>query len=249
MLTVKYAWFHASSRPGGSPDRLAITKGGLLGWWGRPPSRGVETDRAMGHGQFEADRFVTPRLISVRVHLGHEVPAQRREMFDRISNLPARGRMVVSVDGESRWVDAELLEVVPDAQQLQGPAFLDVTWRCPDPRKYGELRESISTGSTVQIFHRGGADAWPRFEVTGFPNGYRIIGPGGIAFTVAGPRSGLDVIDFASGEVTRAGVLLAQGITSARRWPVPAGKEVSWRCEAIGSGSGSARLMVDDTWL
>lgn len=119
---------------------------------------------------------------------------------------------------------------------------------CPDPRKYGEMREFVSTGSNVTAWHRGDFDAWGRFTVTNNTSGYRILS-NGLAFTVNGSRSSsaVDEIDFSTGSITRDGVPLTRAVTSRRTWPVRPGVDTIWRAEPLGSGGVRAVLRVDDT--
>lgn len=246
MLQIRYGGVTFSSRPMPGTLVVPILAGGLQGWEERPAARSHDSDRPGGHGSFDAPVLLSSRLVTVSAHLD----GADRQISRVLAGLPLRGRFTVSEFGESQWSDAQLVESSPRRQQLRRHGVADLVFRFPNPRKFGEQRVFTSTGSSAQAFHYGNFDADPVFEVSGFVNGYRITGPSG-SYTVPGPKaaSTVDRIDFSTGSFTRNGVPVTRAPSSVKRWSVPAGERVSWRVQPIGSGTGSARMFLTDTWI
>lgn len=249
MLSVRFGGLEFSSRPLPEPsEALPITRDGLTGWWGRPSGRSDMVDRAAGHGELDLPVMLSARVVGLSGVVKAEHAARRA---DQLAGLPVVGDFTVHEGGASRRADARLVEAIVQRAQINRLARFDLVFRCPDPRKFGEDWEFVSTGGLVRARHYGNFEASPVFEVTGFPSGYRILGPSGEGFTVTGsrPASAVDVIDFGSRQVIRNGVLLVGATSSARTWTVPAAREVSWRVQAIGSGQGRAVMRLHDTFI
>lgn len=246
QVNIGPAVFH-----GWAMEGFVLAPDGFKGWENPPSSRRTDLPRSGGHGSFNTPSFKNGRLVTLT---GAVLANDDRQLvaFADLLGVVSDGthRMVVETETGVRWADV-VSEGEPKFDRIGGShdASFQVQLFAADPRKYGALREFVSTGSNTTAHHAGNTIAWPRFEVTGFSNGYRIIGPGGLAYTVTGSRTGTDVIDFSDGRVTRNGSRLTGAVTSARKWGVPGGENVSWRVEAIGSGSGSARMLLTDTWF
>lgn len=247
MILVRYGGLEFSSRPLPEPSpAFPILQGGFQGWFSRAAARSSDVERPGGHGSFDAPVRLSSRLVTMTVHLD---PGDERG-YRLLAGLPLRDRFTVSEDGESAWADAHLIEVVANVDQLGKHSRADLVFRFPNPRKYGEQHEFVSSGASVAAFHYGNFDADPVFEVSGFVNGYRITGPGG-SFTVPGPKASatVDRIDFSTGLFTRNGVPVTRAATQTDTWQVPVATRVSWRVQPIGSGTGSARMLLTDTWI
>lgn len=231
-------------------DGFVLAPDGFKGWENAPSSRRTDRQRIGAHGSFQTPAYKNGRLVTLS---GSALAADDRSLVGLADmyNVISHGvhRMTVDTEAGTRWADV-VCEGEPKFDRYGGAleAEFQISLFAVDPRKYGRMHEFVSTGSGVYAFHRGNTEAWPVFEVTGFPNGYRIIS-GGLAYTVPGARSGTDRIDFGLGRVTRNGVRLSGVVTSARKWSVPGGAAALWRVEAIGSGSGTARMLLTDTWL
>lgn len=253
MLTVEYGgvFFHSDQRMQGR-EPLVILKDGFSGWWGRPAARSLEALHASSHGAPRLPTRVGPRQVALQgrvLSLGRDV----RDWGERLSGLPLEGNLNVKEGESSRWAAAQLMDVEFDWSEGTTGAEFQLVWRCPDPRKYGESRESVSTGANVNAFHYGNTDAWPVFEVTGFPNGYRIEGRGpnqGKFYTIEDkPAGAVDRIDFSSGMFMRDGAPRTRIAPQRTVWPVSPFVDTPWRVTALGSGSGSALMTVPDTYM
>ena len=253
MLTVEYggAFFHSVMRQEAFGDFL-IVKDGFEGWWGRPASRGTDAVHMSGHGGPLLPRMVGVRQVALSGRL-MRADWSTAKLAERLSGLPLDGPLTVREGADSQWANAQLIDVVIDRAVERANAAFQLIWRCPDPHKYGPVRESVSSGANVQAFHYGNTDAWPVFEVSGFPNGYRIEGRGqnlGQFYTVTEKPSGaVDRVDFSTGMFTRDGTARTRVSTQRNVWPVAPFVDTPWRVTALGSGSGSARMLVPDTWV
>lgn len=229
-----------------------ISPNGVTGWDSAPGSRRTDSPRAGGHGSFGSTPLLNGRLVTIS---GTVLADSDREMLaylDMLASLPVREhRMTVQDPRGARWADVTV-EGQPMTDYTGGDLEADfqISFFAANPRKFGEQRQFLSTGSSVAAFHYGNFDADPVFEVSGFVNGYRVTGPSG-AYTVPGPKaaSTVDRIDFSTGAFTRNGVPVTRAPSSVKRWSVPAGERVSWRVQPIGSGTGSARMLLTDTWI
>lgn len=253
MLKVEYGGMVFTSRPG--VTGFAIRKGGFTGWWDRPAAVTEDVQRPGQYGLFSLPVGMSARMPQLTLFVEDKDPRAVRHKIARLSGLPSRGRMVVTEFGDVEWADAELLEVGVARPQLSGEHDVSLMWRCPDPRKYGELREFTSTGATVDLWHRGTADAIPEFKVTGFTGGYRIAGRGALAgnfFTVNGPKAAgtVDTVSFRSGMLLRNGEPVKRRILQNHVWTVPPGAGAQFRIEPIVAGqSGSCTALVTDTFV
>lgn len=237
---------------GWTDNGFLISPDGITGWDSAPSSRRTDAVRVGGHGSFGAPSFLNGRLVSLSGTVLADSESQLLHFLDLLASLPARGhRMTVQDARGSRWCDV-VVEGEPQVSRTGGDreAGYQVQFFAANPRKFGEEREFVSSGSSVAAFHYGNFDADPVFEVSGFVNGYRITGPSG-SYTVPGPKaaSTVDRIDFGTGAFTRNGVPVTRAPSAVRRWAVPAGERVSWRVQPIGSGTGSARMLLTDTWI
>lgn len=240
----------------GAEYGLFLGKDGISGWFGGVSAKSGSVPREDKHGNFSLPTFKEGRMLTLSGYAWARSFMEMQSLADRVSGLGCDGqelRVVVSAGGETRWVDGRVISA--DFEWGKGSvlqAKFQVIIRCDDPRKYGNLATFTSTGSSVQSFHRGNAIASPVFEVTGFTSGWRLVGPGGVSYTVQGPKAHetVDRLDFSDGSLTRGGTRLAGAVTSARTWGVPPGQNVSWRIEGIGGvGSGTAVMYLPDTWL
>lgn len=249
MLTVEYggAFFHSDMRPA-SLGEFLIEKDGFEGWWGRPTTRSADVEHRSGHGGPLLPTLVGSRQVAVT---GRFMRAGRstRYLTDRLSGLPLAGRLTVQDDEGSQWATAQLIDVSVERAVENANAAFQLIWRCPDPHKYGESREIVSSGANVQAFHYGNADAWPIFTVTGFAGGYRIIGPGGTYQVGSKSAGAVDTIDFADGLLVRNGNHVTRQVSQRDVWPVKPFQQSQWRVQAVGSGSGTATMTLLDTYL
>ena len=255
MLTVSYSGMTFSEIMGRPLNGCAISSGGFTGWWDRPTARSENTDRPGQHGSFIMPMYLTARMPSLTVFVHDDDSRVANHLVERITGLPAHGRLVVTDNAQTQWANAQLLSVDVSRKTRDSVRLVTIDWRCPDPRKYGELREFTSTGATVDLWHRGTADAIPEFKVTGFTGGYRIAGRGALAgnfFTVNGPKAAgtVDTVSFRSGMLLRNGEPVQRRILQNHVWTVPPGAGAQFRIEPIVAGqSGSCTALVTDTFV
>jgi hypothetical protein len=234
-------------------DGPVLQPGGLTGWWGRPAGAGGQTPRPNAHGEFDEPVRLGGRVVTVQGWV-EGPPLERAAWCDRLSALGADGgrvRISVSENGVSTWAWCRVVGVqVGRATERDAPAFM-LTLRCANPRRFGETRRSPRTASLVSqvMENRGNFEAAPRFIVEGpQPTGYRIWGEGNAdpyIVTTALAAGVSDVVDFATGTVTRGGALLVGGVTAPVVWTVPAASSRRW--EAALSGAGLVTGEITDT--
>lgn len=233
---------------------FTIPPAGFTGWVDPVSFRRDDKERNGRHGSFESPVYASGRLVTIAGTCFATSPEGLDRYGELLAGLGATGkpiRVTVHHARRTMWADAYRAAGAEfDPRPALGRARYALDLWFPNPRKFGELREYVSTGSSVQAFHYGNFDADPVFEVSGFVNGYRITGPSG-SYTVPGPKaaSTVDRIDFSTGSFVRNGVPVTRAPSAVRRWSVPAGERVSWRVQPIGSGTGSARMFLTDTWI
>lgn len=223
------------------------------GWEGRPGLRSERADRASSPGSFVVPAYLSSRLVTLRGTALAESESELEQMEDVLSGLAvSQSRMTVTTTKGTRWAWCR------GEDELRWSRFggtseaeFELSLFLPDPFKYGEARSFTSTGSDVQLWHRGNTEAWPVITVTGsFPNGYRIVHQNG-SFRVTSPLGSgqTDVIDFRRGVVARNGVVQQGVVMAADRKSVPGGALAPMRVEAVTSGSGTAVFSVVDTFV
>lgn len=238
-------------------DGFTIPPGGFTGWTDPVGTRLREVPRISGPGAHAVSQQLGTRLVSLSGRCYASNPRELDKYGELLAGLGADGEeFTFHVQHASRTLYARGFRA-PGVRFESFPALNRADYQfdiwCPDPRKYGGARESASTGSNVEAFHYGNTDAWPVFEVTGFPNGYRVEGRGpnqGLFYTVTEkPSAAVDRIDFQTGMITRNGSPIHRVTTQKHVWPVAPNVSTPWRVTALGSGAGTATMTVRDTWL
>lgn len=227
---------------------------GFKGWEGAPATKRSREDRSSAHGSYVVPAWKSSRLVTLAGTALGSSEAEVEHLRDVLSGLGKRAtRLTVQTAAGARWVDGASVEGPIVFERVGGAdvAEFEFSLLLPDPFKYGEARAFTSTGTDVQLWHRGNTDAWPVVTVTGsFPNGYRIVHQNGSFRVTSALGSGqTDVIDFRRGVVSRNGVVQQGVVMAADRKSVPGGGVAPMRVEAVTSGSGTAVFSVPDTFL
>lgn len=229
------------------------------GWEGRPGMRSERAERPAGAGSFSVPAYLSSRLVTLRGTALAESEAELEHMEDVLNGLALTDtQMTVRSEKGTRWSWCRAEDEVKWTR-VGGAleAEFEISFFLADPRKFGEVRETVSTGSNVTAHHRGNGPATPRFKVAAsWFGGYRIRGPlkaDGVerSFSVVGPMTGssVDLIDFNTGVVLRNGLPLRGAVLSPEMWTVPGGGSVRWRIEGISGGTGSAVMYLPDTFI
>ncbi|MFC7430977.1 MULTISPECIES: hypothetical protein [unclassified Agrococcus] len=239
------------ARPGF--EGYSIGRGGLTGWWGRPAGVGGGSRRPGAHGEFDTPLYLPGRVVTVAGQVRQRDSRSRALAADRLAGLGAdgeRGRVVVEEDGFSTWAWCRVLSADVERFTSGHHPEYDLMLRCADPRRYGERRSEPTTSNVGKVMvNRGNFPASPRFRIAGpQPGGYQIWGADELPYTVgAVPANSTDVVDFATGLVTRDGVVLTGAVVTPRTWTVPAGGTKEWGVTLTGSGSAAGE--ITDTYV
>lgn len=228
------------------------------GWEGRPGMRSERAERPAGNGSFSVPAYLGSRLVTLRGTALANSEGELEQMEDVLTGLALSDtQMTVTSEKGTRWAMCRAEDEVK-WNRIGGAleAEFEVSFFLADPRKFGEVREFVSTGSNVTAYHRGNAPATPRFKVAAsWPGGYRIRGPLrngtelSFSLPVAMTGSSVDLIDFNTGLVLRNGSPLPRAVLSPQMWTVPGGGTVQWRIEGISGGTGSAVMYLPDTFI
>lgn len=244
----------------GGPSRFAdindgffISPNGVSGWFGGLGTDGSSSARAIGHGDHSTPVKKQARIITIDGDVfAPSFWAMERRARD-LSGLGAEGGEVtvtVLSGTDALYAVGRVIGTEFDwAKGSQLHARFQLQIRCPDPHKYGLTHEFVSTGSNVQSFHYGNADAWPVFEVTGFAGGYRLVGPGGTFQVGSKSASAVDTINFSTGLLMRNGNHTTRQVSRRELWPVKPHASSQWRVQAVGTGAGTATMTLTDTYL
>lgn len=240
--------FHSEAARG-----FTIPPGGFTGWTDPVGARIRESLRPQGPGAAAVPQQLGTRLVSISGTCWADSPQDLDRYGNLLGGLGADGEAFqINVRHAGRWLHANAYRAAgvrfEEFPALNRAAYQYDFW-CPDPRKYGESREIVSSGANVQAFHYGNTDAWPVFTVTGFANGYRIIGPGGTYQVGSKSAGAVDTIDFSDGLLVRNGNHVTRQVSQRDVWPVRPFQQSQWRVQAVGSGSGTATMTLADTYI
>lgn len=236
----------------GHTDRgFLIGPGGFKGWEGAPATRREAMDRPGAHGSFAGLPYKASRLVSLSGTALGSSEADVAYLGDVLSGVGGAPVMVtVATAVGTRWATGSVEgEIKFDRVGGASEAAFALSLWFPDPRKYGVVNETASSGATVSAHHRGNFPATPRFTVTGtFPNGYALHADGKVVQVGGSASAVTDSVDFRTGMVTRNGSLQPSLLQQGQFWSVPGGALMPWRLDPIGS-SGSATCFLTDTYI
>lgn len=230
-----------------------ITPGGLQGVRGGVGVSSESVQRPGAHGEFDLPVFKQGRVVTVGGHAVEVNDDALEQLGIVLGGLGAGGESMPLVYHGAGLVLHGRGRVI--AQEFEQPvvgiprATYSLSLSMRDPRWYGTVHESVSTGGNVATSNRGNFPAHQRFRVEGnMPGGYWLSGRGRI-FEVPGPLAPgrVDLVDFRTGVVKRNGVAVA-GVTP-RAWDVPGGGTVQWALTPFGSGSGTATSYLPATYI
>lgn len=224
----------------------------LTGWFERGGVKDDRQARPWGDGDFSSPTFREAKLPAFEGLCFSKSGAEQLHLQQLLEAQLGNGELtrftVQTVDGAT-WADAKLDSEPTFENVLYGRTLrYRATMYVPGGYRYGELREFASG---ARAYHRGTAEAVPRFTVTGsMPSGYRIQA-GGKTFTVSqGLSSGqTHTIDFADGGMVYRNGALQRGVYAHPRqmWTVPRGIGVVHTLAPV-SGSGTLKVQLTDTY-
>lgn len=251
-LMIDVAGLRMFGRPGLGP--YVVKDEGLEGWEDGVDMRSDNVPMPHQHGSYVLPRYQESRTVSIQGVILAESARDLTNYKQRLSGLLAHGRagrVQVTTGGLTLWAEA-MLASRTKVTRRRGTHYADFALNLwfPDPRQFGNLNKfSSPSGATTPLFHRGNADAWPSFTVTGsMPGGYTLR-VANRAFTVLQPlTSGSHVVDFRNGRLRVNGSLVSGGVGTANLTPVPPGTGASFQLQPV-SGSGTAAVNVYDTYI
>lgn len=224
----------------------------LTGWYEAPQSKGDGGERPLADGDYEAQRFYGPRMVTVDGILFHKGRGQlvsAREQLNVRASLNKHDLVVTDAGLTRRLVVKALgvdwIEATRDASRFQ------VRLRADDPRKFGDSqRFSGSVGAAFDVYQRGAHPATPVVTVSGsMPSGYDLTLNGRLVTVTKGLSSGsTHTIDMRTGILRQNGVVVAGGFSYSELLKVNAGLPQSFYSVAA-SGSGTVRLDYYDTYM
>lgn len=251
--------FHGRPPSGDAADFTGymITPGGLQGVRGGVGVSSESLQRPGAHGEFDLPVFKQARVVTVGGSAIESNEDALEQLGIVLGGLGAGGESMplvyhgagLVIHGRGRMVSQEF---EPDFRRIGGgrsATTYSLSLSMRDPRWYGAVHESVSTGGNVATTNRGNFSAHQRFRVEGnMPGGYWLSGRGRI-FEVPGPLppGRVDLVDFRTGVVKRNGVPVA-GVVP-RTWDVPGGGTVQWALTPFGSGSGTATSYLAATYI
>ncbi len=226
-----------------------IGKDGWRGWETAPAARADVIARANAHGTTDSPQYLDAREVVQTGFFRARTPGDLQLMARRLSGLLSDGsslKLNVKEDGIETWANVRRGLNQPDVVTgAVGDLFYgeyELTYRCPDPRIYGELHRAPESGNgtVVDVFHYGNFPAPSIVEIPTAPASYSVSSPFG-TFTVTGATSGgTHRIDLRTGLVTRNGVIMS-GVGRGALWATPPGPGSTWTLSAPG------RVFTPDT--
>lgn len=227
-----------------------IGKDGWQGWETAPDARADIVARANAHGTTDGPQYLDAREVEQKGFFRARSLTELTRMADRLSGLLADGgAMKLNVQHGGRNSAAMVRRGLsrPDVRTLSdGDLYVgeyELTYRAPDPRRYGPMNYAPKTGTatSIEVSHQGNFPALSTVEIPSAPANYTITSPAG-TFTVTGATAGgLHRIDMRTGRVYRNGVHMP-GVGRGAVWTTPKGPAEIWALSVPG------RVLTPDTF-
>lgn len=211
-----------------------IEKGGWDGWETAPSASDEDTARPLAHGTTNGPQYLDAREVVQSGFFRARSVDELGKMALNLSRLLADGGTEkVSVRQNGLWLSATARrgitqpKIVTESDGYLHVGEYEITYRMPDPRKYGTSLNEVPTrelGVPLAIGHKGNFDAFPVYEFLDPPSSYTVTSEFG-TLTVSGvPAGGKHRVDSRTGRVTRDGV--AVGSVRGRLWTIPPGRTI-----------------------
>ncbi len=231
--------------------RWVTLRGQFEGWWDSPEIKGQTVNREDADGEFDLPIYNQARLVTIG---GHVHAPSRRELREARNFLagPMVGRLQVTDEGSTQWADAKRTSPLRFVTLTPTFAQWQITLKCTDPRKFGELYTfAASVGSPATAFHWGNYVAMPRFTVAGsMPGGYTLWIQG-VPFVVTRPLWSTDphTIDYDDGRLRIGGVVIHGGLGVTNTPGVQPGGSALIEITPLTTGTATATMTLLDTFI
>ena len=238
----------------------ASTVSGLPGWWDTPETRASDQERSGGDGDFPSVRSYGARMVTVAGDVSCESRDALYRFRDRIAGLGGPGGDVLTVEGHGPSQFARVYRSGSMEWSERSPvaASWQLTFKAPDPRKYGlvEHRLQTTSGVSVNLSHEGNYPALPRLNVysADMPDGYTVYrGTGGVTYTrvFESLTSGMvHSVDFATGVTSVQGTTTTGMLGKARLIQLDPYKQTAVNVVPYGtSATATVAWYWRDTWI
>jgi hypothetical protein len=228
-----------------------VGKDGWQGWDTAPAARADVIPRPNSHGTTDSPQYLDAREVVQRGFFRARSAAELAHMARRLSGLLADGgalKVMVDNAGATTWANARRGLSQPDIiTHNDGDLFVgeyELTYRCPDPRIYGDTCIAPLTGTAVSIavLHFGNFPAHSVVEIPAAPSSYSVTSPFGVFSVTGAAAGGTHRIDMRTGIVTRNGVIMS-GVGRGALWATPPGRSTVWTLSVPG------RVITTDTYV
>lgn len=235
-------------------DRFGSWKtNSLEGWWDSPDAKDQSEEHENADGADDQPSYYKARYPTITGRLIAPSHAVLHEAANRFTGLVRRkARMQVSGHGPTQWADVKRASGLTFVPVTATVAQWQLRLKCPDPRKFGELREFQATvGAPAKVFHRGNHDGLPVVEVVGsMPGGYQLVFVGGTVWVKQPLVSGTPhLIDYNTGRLTVGGVVVHGQFGTTNIQPLPPGTDTNASIAPVTTGTGTATFKVLDTFI
>lgn len=226
-----------------------IGKDGWQGWESAPAARADVIDRANAHGTTDSPQYLVAREVVQAGFFRARSAFELGHMAGRLSGLLASGasaKLEVDHNGPTQFAVVRRGLATPRVETVSvGDLHVgeyELTYRAPDPRKYGVTNPLPETGTatSIAVFHRGNFPAFSVVEIPSAPSNYTISSPFGTHTVTGATAGGTHRLDMRTGRVTRNGVLLP-GVGRGAIWTTPPGTPTTWTLSVPG------RVLTPDT--
>ena len=222
------------------------------GWTDSPPVKNQDTARPQDDGDHDLPVRYAARPVTLGGRVICSSEAAAIATMNRITGLvQGKVRLEIMDQGEATWADVKLTDKVL-AKRTGRLVRFQYQLRAPDPRRYGDPNPfTVATGAPITASHRGNYPATPRFTVTGsMPGGYTITVDGwdyevDLALTSGTPH----VIDYRDGYLRINGAIRQDSLGNTNLRKVPGGPGVGVGLYPTTTGSGTAAMVLLDTYI
>lgn len=263
----------------GGGGGLALSKGGLRGWYDTPSLKSDIRSREGAHGAWPSRPLYSARTVTFDAAMLLDTRQERVDLFHRLNGLANEPVRVRVLDVYDTFVTG-LVETLFPSGHVRDAWDFQVIVTCADPFRYATALQSVSLvagarrgGLTYPVTYPisyggdlgrdaagvvsndGNATAYPVIHVHGdLPGGFTLTDSRGrsIRYTEDVYASSPVVVDCRARTVTRLGVNVSHNLTVREWFDAAPGTELTVSFEPgadLPVGQAWADLTLRDTWI
>jgi len=226
----------------------------LEGWWDTPDRKGRDVEIELADGSYDLEEAYEQRLVTIEGRVKSKNHDMQHEAMNWLNGALSRssGEIVVAGHGQTQHARVKLAGSTRWTTVTDRYAKFQMRLKCPDPRKFGEVRTFVArVNAPAGIQHFGNYPATPFMRVTGnAPGGYRItLGGYSVQVNRELGSSYPHEIDYWTGRLRVNDKFVTGDMSSAVFAPVDPGQRDTLSIVALTSGSPVVTMTLPDTFI